>query len=352
MCFNVGAIIGPIWGGFLAPSSDTPAKGAWINGFPYAPPNLANALFLLTAALVVLFGLKETHPLLQNRKDWGRRLSASIKNQFWGNQSPPRGQYSQLPTSEGIELPEIRDPESSTSYEPTQKPELPPKPSLRSMLTRNIVLVLSQHWLQALHTSTYNTLLILLLSSPVVTQSSSSPLLFTGGLGLTPHAVGLATASIGIIGLPIQILLYPPLSARLGTLSSYRVFLWPSILVYAALPFLAFIARSSSSSSSSSNVLLWVALITALGMQVLARAFVGPATVVLVNNCTPHPQLLATVHGLAQSISSAARMVGPLLGGAALAWAEERGWGVGAPFWGMAGLAVVNWGMLWWVVED
>ncbi|KAK0638146.1 hypothetical protein DIS24_g10123 [Lasiodiplodia hormozganensis] len=301
--------------------------------------------------------------MLQNRKDWGRRLSASIKNQFWGGQTP-RGQYSQLPTSEGIELPEIRDPESSTLYEPNQKPELPPKPSLRSMLTRNIVLILSQHWLQALHTSTYNTLLILLLSSPVVTRSSSSsstnhpssssPLLFTGGLGLTPHAVGLATASIGIIGLPIQILLYPPLSAALGTLRSYRLFLWPSILVYTTLPFLTLIAQSSSSSSSttsSSSVLLWVALITALGTQVLARAFVGPATVVLVNNCTPHPQLLATVHGLAQSISSAARMVGPVLGGSALAWAEERGC-AGAPFWGIAGLAVVNWGVLWWVVEE
>ncbi|KAF4540331.1 MFS transporter [Lasiodiplodia theobromae] len=224
------------------------------------------------------------------------------------------------------------------------------------MLTRNIVLVLSQHWLQALHTSTYNTLLILLLSSPVVTRpstsSSPSPLLFTGGLGLTPHAVGLATASIGIIGLPIQILLYPPLSARLGTLRSYRLFLWPSILIYATLPFLTLIAaQSSSSPSSGSSALLWVALITALGMQVLARAFVGPATVVLVNNCTPHPQLLATVHGLAQSISSAARMVGPLLGGAALGWAEEKGC-AGAPFWGIAGLAVVNWGVLWWVVEE
>lgn len=93
-----------------------------------------------------------------------------------------------------------------------------------------------------------------------------------------------------------------------------------------------------------------------LAAQVLARAFVGPATVVFVNNCAPHPGLLATLHGLAHSVAAAARTVGPVVGSAAFAGGLEHagagGGGVAVPFWVIGGLALGNWGLLWWVVED
>jgi MFS family permease len=63
MCFNIGVIIGPILGGLLAdPAGSYPDNfGAigWLRKFPYAPPNILSACFLLTAATGVFLGLEE-----------------------------------------------------------------------------------------------------------------------------------------------------------------------------------------------------------------------------------------------------------------------------------------------------
>lgn len=72
MCFNVWVIIGPILGGLLSdPVASHPAifgaesvfggeEGVWwLKHWPYALPNLMSALFLLTSATGVIFGLEE-----------------------------------------------------------------------------------------------------------------------------------------------------------------------------------------------------------------------------------------------------------------------------------------------------
>jgi MFS family permease len=63
MCFNIGVIIGPILGGLLAdPAGSYPdmfGEIGWLLKFPYAPPNILSACFLLTAAIGVFLGLEE-----------------------------------------------------------------------------------------------------------------------------------------------------------------------------------------------------------------------------------------------------------------------------------------------------
>lgn len=63
MCFNIGVIIGPILGGLLAdPAGSYPdmfGDIGWLHKFPYAPPNILSASFLLTAATGVFLGLEE-----------------------------------------------------------------------------------------------------------------------------------------------------------------------------------------------------------------------------------------------------------------------------------------------------
>lgn len=63
MCFNIGVIIGPILGGLLAdPARSYPSIFGgitWLLKYPYAPPNLVSAFFLLSAAAAVFFGLEE-----------------------------------------------------------------------------------------------------------------------------------------------------------------------------------------------------------------------------------------------------------------------------------------------------
>jgi len=63
MCFNIGVIIGPIMGGFLAdPAANYPrffGNVEWMKKYPYALPNLVNAVILSTALAGIFFGLNE-----------------------------------------------------------------------------------------------------------------------------------------------------------------------------------------------------------------------------------------------------------------------------------------------------
>ena len=87
-----------------------------------------------------------------------------------------------------------------------------------------------------------------------------------------------------------------------------------------------------------------------LAVQVLGRTFALPAAIILVNNCSPSSRVLGTVHGVAQSASSAARTIGPILG----AWGFGKGLDegvVGAVWWGLAGMAVVGFSVSGFVRE-
>lgn len=72
ICFNVGVIIGPIFGGSMADPLNTypglfgpgtllgGSQGVqWMKDWPFALPNIFNALVVFMAALAVLFGLEE-----------------------------------------------------------------------------------------------------------------------------------------------------------------------------------------------------------------------------------------------------------------------------------------------------
>ncbi|CRK23486.1 hypothetical protein BN1708_018029, partial [Verticillium longisporum] len=83
---------------------------------------------------------------------------------------------------------------------------------------------------------------------------------------------------------------------------------------------------------------------------VTGRTFALPGQTILVNNCAPHPSVLGTVHGLAQSVSSAARTIGPVLGGWAYGVGLEAGV-VGAVWWGLAAFAVLGFVASWFLRE-
>ena len=66
----------------------------------------------------------------------------------------------------------------------------------------------------------------------------------------------------------------------------------------------------------------------------------------LVNDSAPSPELLGTVHGMASSISSTARIMGPVVGGILLGWGLAHNL-VGLPLWLLGLVAIMNWAILW-----
>ena len=200
-----------------------------------------------------------------------------------------------------------------------------------------------------MHVGTFNSLWYIYLSTPRFDPAHPDPLNyvqrgpihFTGGLSLPPPRIGLALAILGVIGITLQLLLYPRLSHRLGTALSYRFSLLLFPFAYILAPYLSLIPSTTKAPHPVAGILVWAGITGILFIQVLARTFALPATTILVNNCCPHPSVLGTVHGLGQSVSSATRTVGPILGG----WIFGRGLKVGVvgmAWWFIAGVAIIG----------
>ncbi|GIJ82202.1 hypothetical protein Asppvi_000708 [Aspergillus pseudoviridinutans] len=358
MCFNIGVIVGPIIGGSLAdpinsyphlfgPGSFLGGKDGvwWMERWPFALPNILNAIFTFSAFLALLFGLDETHETARYRSDWGRQVGRTLAR-FFSRRRVPR-HYRQLRNLEDNESLCMDGSVTSRSApsSPIRLQALPrhKRPGFRQIWTPNVLLTLVVHFLLAFHTSAFNAMTFVFLPTPRAPENSRKGFFhFSGGLGLPSSRVGLATAIIGVIGLPLQIFVYPQVQSRLGTLTSFRTFLPFSPLAYTLMPFLVLIPRHPW--------LVWPAFTAVVGLQVISRTFALPAAIILVNNCVTDPSILGTVHGVAQSIASAARTLGPFIGGWGLGLGLKNNL-VGGIWWALALEALVGWLLLWTIYE-
>ncbi|KAL3424253.1 major facilitator superfamily transporter [Phlyctema vagabunda] len=357
MCANVGIIIGPVLGGLLAnPASTYPKlfRGvAWLKKFPYAPPNLLNAFFLGSAACAVFFFLKETHETFSQDDDLGIRsrirIAAFVRIVF--RRRRPEQSYTQLNSDDRRQSFDTLELQSSPVISRPKKrpaPRYKNKLAFRSIFTYNVICTLIAHALLAFSQGTFQNIFFIFLSTPVYDPAKDKsnykpnpPISFTGGLGLSPVKVGFSMAILGAIGITLQLFLYPVINARLGTVRAWRIFLYLFPIVYAATPFLALIPSTTGPPSAKTGPLLWIILTSFILVQVIARTFATPAAAILINNCSPHPSVLGTVHGMGQSASSAARTIGPALGGWLYGVGLDRGV-VGAVFWALSCMAVLT----------
>jgi hypothetical protein len=228
----------------------------------------------------------------------------------------------------------------------------------RRIFTYNVVCTLIAHTLLATHLGTFNNLWFVFLSTPVADPKHPDPpsfrqqlpFIFTGGLGMPPRDVGFAMAILGLIGISMQLFIYPTVNAKIGTVRSWRIFLYCFPIAYLLVPFLAIVPSKTPPPAEKDGILVWAALCAMLFIQVIGRTFALPATTILVNNASPHPSVLGTMHGIGQSLSSAGRAIGPTLGGTLYGVGLKHGV-VGAIWWGLSGWAVLNCIASYWVRE-
>ncbi|KAI0472925.1 MFS general substrate transporter [Xylariaceae sp. FL0804] len=374
MTFNIGVILGPILGGLLSdPATSYPnAFGhvQFFQSFPYALPNIVSGIYLIIAWLMCWLLLQETHDALQDKRDiglmLGRKIGALVrKNKPSVAYRPLHSRDTSISTISTPSTPSTvveMSPTASRHSADVSHPASPGRSAARNrrrytqrlpfrrIFTRNVTFTLAAQFFLAFHVGTFNSLWFIFLSTPVYDPAADPPggaprphppLRFTGGLGLPARSVGLAMALLGAIGIALQLLLYPRLSHRLGTLRSWQCFLSLFPLAYTLLPFLSLVPSTTQPPAPKTGPAVWAAIAGVLLVQVSARTFALPAQTILVNNCTPHPSVLGTVHGLGQSVSSLARTVGPVLCGWLYGLGLSRGV-VGAVFWGLAGWAALG----------
>ncbi|CAK7215656.1 hypothetical protein SBRCBS47491_002555 [Sporothrix bragantina] len=380
MTFNIGVIIGPILGGILSdPAHSYPTafgNNAFFLRFPYALPNLLSAFILFSALLGVWLGLEETLDSRRDKRDLGIELRRKVFSLF--RRSSDSVAYTPLATHSrnvsdastvSVELESVTpvvpaEGESSTAADQAtnkskkSRTRYTQRLPFRRLFTRNVSLTLLAQSIFAFHMGSFNSLWFVFLSTPVYDPAQAPapgsaaakaahyltqklPFVFTGGIGMPPREVGLAMAILGCIGILMQILLYPTVSARLGVVRSWRIFLCCFPVTYFAVPFLSLVPSLSPPPHAKDGAGIWIAISLLLLCHVTGRTFALPAQTILVNNCTPHPSVLGTLHGLAQSTSSLARTVGPVLSGYLYGLGLKHGL-VGAVFWGLSSVAIIG----------
>lgn len=308
-----------------------------------------------------VFGLKETMPGMEDNKDWGLLIGDTMlhifKRIFMKSKSTG---YAVLDTDDRAEsevgLLESMPSTPGTPFTPkttqSETTEIkrgpPPRPKLsvfsKEIYTREVLYTFLSFALLPLHNSAFMQLFPVFLSTPPSSTPSYSAIKFNGGLGLASPTIGVFLSSFGVFGILIQLFIYPSLQAWLGTLRSYRVALAIFPLAYILAPYICLIPSSNFGFQA-------VAIAFILFLQVTARTFGIPSTVILLTNSAPTPLALGAVHGVGNMLSSLARTVGPLLGGYIFGWGMEHG-AIGMVWWSyLTTIAVVGLAWSWMLTE-
>lgn len=370
LAWNIANIFGPLFGGLLSdPVQNYPglfgehstfggANGvSWLKAFPYAAPNMFCALVLFADALLVYFGLRETLASKKYNRDRGIELGENITYWF-RNMMFQRFGYSQLGQADGPAGPDSMDDEmvaSSTPMTPLPPKEVdnsmsadnsskvPPRPSeppkaappFYHAITSNVLLVLATVAIMDFQMGGFASLWTIFLSSARATDEQNAtirlPFVFTGGLQFSLPTIGLAMSTLGFVGIILQLTLYPTINSRFGLLRSTRWSLFVFPMAYALAPYLALLINH--------HFVLWIGIVVVVFLQVAARTFAIPGSVLLINNSSPSPAMLGTIHGMGAATSSAFRTIGPIVAGHWYGQGLEKGV-VGWAWWWLAFVSI------------
>ncbi|THD00485.1 hypothetical protein EYZ11_000049 [Aspergillus tanneri] len=364
--FNVASLFGPIMGGMLADpvksyprlfGPDSSFGGhtgvQWLIRYPYALPMLVNAIFLSFTAACVATGLEETLETCKGKPGLGvfmKRIFARVARSVVPSSSHL---YHKLPSAdydeEGPLLNHRRGP--AEGYELEEKAKKPVRHTrilpFQRLWTKNVLCTLLAQAFFDFQMGAFNNLWLLFLSTPRYDSNDPArpartlPFIFTGGLGMLPQSVGFATAILGIIGMLLQFTIYPSINSRLGTAKSYQYFLTLFPLAYAFAPYMSLAPSSTPPPGQANGGWVWFSIIIVLFLQVTARTFTLPTSIILLNNCSPHPSVLGTIHGIGQSVSSAFRTVGPIFSGSWYGYGLDIGM-VGFAWWLIALVSILG----------
>jgi hypothetical protein len=336
--FNTGRVVALAVGGCLADPvenlpylfgpqgllnfSGNPAGVRWALEFPYALPALFNGVVLSICLVSAAMWLRESLPTKDVHQDFGSGFSHAMMKFIQKNliRRPASG-YSLVRHDD---LDSIRSHISTQASSNAALTQTSRHPQIPTIWTRQLCKVLLAFALLPLHNATFLHMFPLLLSMPISYHQHSSAIAFTGGLGLTSPAIGLYLALFGIAGITLQLLIYPRVQDRIGTLKVFQVSsaIFPFAYIFA--PYLALLADHKFAQ--------WIAMAAVLFTQVMARTMAIPSSILLLTDAAPHRSVLGTVHGAGNTLSALASACGPAIGGILLAKGIEMG-SVGLVWW-------------------
>jgi hypothetical protein len=331
LVWQIGAVIGPIMGGWLAsPARTMPEifKGnKLLTKYPYALPNLVSGVFFTIGLTTGLLFLKEALEAKKHQRDYGRAVGACLLgccSHQKRNQNHRDDFESKLPSSKA-----------------PRKTEALGAPKYRDVFTQQSSINLLVYTILALHSGTFNQLLPVFMHLPVQRGGVSLPFSFNGGFGLDSGRIGLLFTVYGGFSMVAQFTLFPYATKRLGVLFCLRVSSLIFPLVYMIAPYTVLCPTPATQQAAVLGVLL---------LKGVADVFSGPCITILMTNSAKSLRLLGTLNGVATSVSAIGRAMGPYLAGQVFTWGVSAGYIIAA-WWLLAVFAVMGHAASWWLIE-
>ncbi|KAI9761871.1 MAG: hypothetical protein M4579_000812 [Chaenotheca gracillima] len=365
----LGSILGPALGGALAePCTSYPSvfhRGSIFDKFPYLLPNLVCTVVVMFGVGVGILFLEETHDEKKHRRDMGREAGRWIWAHFGGRfcqASSDHSKASEASIEETRQL--LEDDEPPPGYRTADGsprlhcskaggPETEELPDLEGMMaarkpppvtkafTKQVVLNIVGYGILAYHTITFEQLLPVLLSSPETHDPASLPFKFTGGLALPTKTIGLIMSFQGIYSMIAQVLLFPVIVRRFGSLAVFRfvAFLYP--LLYFIVPYVTLLPGR----------LQMIGIYFCLVLKVTLAVLAYPSNAILLTNSAPSTLVLGAINGIAASTASLSRGFGPTVSGFIHALGLKWGYS-GLAWWASAFVGVLGAMQCLWMAED
>ncbi|KAI0295158.1 major facilitator superfamily domain-containing protein [Multifurca ochricompacta] len=291
LAWPVGIAIGPSIGGLLSrPHDHWPQRFSgtfWIQ-YPYFLPCAVTSAYAALSLLIASIFLKETLHRNKNARNTGSHIGGS-------NLSYTGDRESGIEGVSGVSVPREGDEQE--------------RESLRSLFTRPVILSIS-----------VSAVFVFL----EISQESLLPLAYTtpiryGGLGLDAGQMGMCLGVFGILNGPIQFWMFP----RLVKLMGLRGLLLASISCFVPVFLLFPIIGRYARHAGNEDPMLWSFVL--LHMLMVGGVDMAYGSIfIYTSSAAPRKNMLGATNGLAQTIVSVQRSVGPAIASSLFAFSLEN----------------------------
>ncbi|KAF2436529.1 MFS general substrate transporter [Tothia fuscella] len=350
----LGSIVGAGLGGILAePVKNYPGyfqATSIFSRFPYLLPNIVCATVVIFGLIIGFLFLEETHEDKKDSRDRGIEIGKWIvRHLTWQKQTEPYSKVGYFEETlaliaerEKIEPdPMVASPllapstcsTCSTVVESDDEAEKSVgigKITLRQAFTRQVSLIIVSYGILAFHTIALEQLMPILLSSAESTEAPHLPFKFKGGFALPLKTIGIIFSAQGFLQMISTIFIFPVVTRRLGSLTTFRIVIFGYPVLYFLIPYLALAPKD----------LRYPCIFLVLVWKVVAQSCSFPSQAIMMANSAPK-RVLGTLNGCSASAASLARAFGPTVAGLVHVAGLNIGYS-GLSWWSCAAVAILG----------
>ncbi|WWC90132.1 uncharacterized protein L201_005065 [Kwoniella dendrophila CBS 6074] len=257
-----------------------------LKAYPYLMPSLVAAIFPLTSGIVAFFFMKETLPPKKVKPVSGTTSNTNTRG------------YQAIDNGDEVDE-NLHDVEHHDDEEPPV--------GFKDLLTPDINKLMASFGLLQLQGICFLGLLPLFCFTPIQ----------AGGLGFKESKIGLAMSIRGIATILVQLIAFPFLQKRVGTVRLYKFLVFLFIPAFIILPLTNIFARKNQ------NWAIWTGLSCSLGLYAIGNMAFA-CNLIMTNDAAPNRRSLGAINGLSQAVSSLMRAIGPGSSSALFALSVDR----------------------------